>query len=559
VTAPDAPPPATVRDLLRERAAEERTALRFEDQRWSWRDHVQLSLDRAAWLLAERRTLAAGAPFHVGILLENVPEYSFLLGAAAIAGACVVGINPTRRGAELARDIRHTDCAWIVTEARHLPLLAGLDCGVPRERILVIDTPAWAAALAPHEGALDPGVTLDPLAPYLLIFTSGTTGQPKAAICSQRRLAWIGGNVCSNRGVGPDDVCYQAMPMFHSNQLMAGWVPAVHCGATLAMRRRFSASGFLPDVRKYGITFFNYVGKPLSYILATPERPDDADNPLKLAFGNEAAPHDLERFAKRFGCRVLDAYGSTEGSVTIGRVQGMPAGALGLGQPGTVILDPETGEEMPPAEFDAGGRLLNADACIGEIANRESAPSFEGYYRNVEANAARVRDGIYWTGDLGYRDAAGFLYFAGRDFDWLRVDGENFAAAPVEQILARHAPVALAAVYAVPDAEVGDQAMAAFTLRPGAHFDPDAFAAFLEAQPDLGTKQAPRYVRVARELPSTQTHKVLKRVLRRERWECADPVWWRAPDGRYLRLGPADVSALRARFRARGREAVLDT
>jgi fatty-acyl-CoA synthase len=224
-----------------------------------------------------------------------------------------------------------------------------------------------------------------------------------------------------------------------------------------------------------------------------------------------------------------------------------------------VILDPETGEEMPPAEFDAGGRLLNADACIGEIANRESAPSFEGYYRNVEANAARVRDGIYWTGDLGYRDAAGFLYFAGRDFDWLCVDGENFAAAPVEQILARHAPVALAAVYAVPDAEVGDQAMAAFTLRPGAHFDPDAFAAFLEAQPDLGTKQAPRYVRVARELPSTQTHKVLKRVLRRERWECADPVWWRAPDGRYLRLGPADVSALRARFRARGREAVLDT
>jgi fatty-acyl-CoA synthase len=548
-----------VRDLLRERAAEDRTALCFEDQRWSWQEHVQLSQERAAWLLAEREALAVGAPFHLGVLLDNVPEYSFLLGAAALAGACVVGINPTRRGAELARDIRHTDCAWIVTEERHLPLLEGLDCGVPRERIWVIDTPAWSAALAPHEGARDPDVALDPLAPYLLIFTSGTTGQPKAAICSQRRLGWIGGNVRVNRGVATEDVCYQAMPMFHSNQLMAGWVPAVHCGATLVMRRRFSASGFLPDVRKYGITFFNYVGKPLSYILATPERPDDADNPLKTAFGNEAAPHDLERFAKRFGCQVLDAYGSTEGAVAIGRVPDMPAGALGLGQPGTVILDPETGEEMPPAEFDDGGRLLNADACIGEIANRQSAPSFEGYYRNDEANAARVRDGIYWTGDLGYRDTAGYLYFAGRDFDWLRVDGENFAAAPVEQILARHAPVALAAVYAVPDAEVGDQVMAAFTLRPGAEFDPADFEAFLEAQSDLGTKQAPRYVRVARELPSTQTHKVLKRVLRRERWECADPVWLRSAEGAYRRLEPADVTALRVRFRARGREAVLDT
>jgi len=557
VTVPDRA--ETVRDLLRRRAHDERAALRFEDETWTWAEHVETSRDRAAWLLAERRALPAEAPFHVGVLLDNVPEFSFVLGAAALAGACVVGINPTRRGDELARDVRHTRCAWIVTERRHLPLLDGLDCGVPRERIHVVDEPAWTDGLAPHAGAPDPDVAVDPAAPYLLIFTSGTTGQPKAAICSQRRLAWIGWNVCTNRGVGPDDACYQAMPMFHSNQLMAGWVPALHAGATLVMRRRFSASGFLADVRRHGVTFFNYVGKPLTYILATPEQPDDADNPLRVAFGNEGAPHDLERFAKRFGCRVLDAYGSTEGAVSIQRVPEMPAGALGLGQPGTVILDPETGAEKPPAEFDAAGRLTNPDACIGEIANRESAPAFEGYWDAPEANAARVRDGIYWTGDLGYRDREGFLYFAGRDFDWLRVDGENFAAAPLEQILVRFEPIALAAVYAVPDAEVGDQVMAAFTLRPGARFDPGAFESFLAAQADLGTKQAPRYVRIADALPSTQTHKILKRALRRERWECADPVWWRDVDGRYRRLEPSDVTALRGRFRARGREAVLDT
>jgi fatty-acyl-CoA synthase len=549
-----------MRDLLRERASDDAPALRFEGDAWSWRAHVRASLERAAWLLALARALPPGAGrLHVGVLLDNVPEYSFLLGAAAFAGGAVVGINPTRRGAELARDVRHTDCAVIVTEQRHAGLLTGLDTGVPPERVFVVDAPGWREVLAPHAGAEDLDVPLDPRAPYLLIFTSGTTGQPKAAICSQQRLAGIGWHICTNRGVGRGDVCYQAMPLFHSNQLMAGWAPAVHCGATMVFRRRFSASGFLPDVRRYGVTFFNYVGKPLTYVLATPERPDDADNPLKVAFGNEAAEHDLERFAKRFGCRVVDAYGSTEGAVAIQRVEGQPPGALGMGQPGTVILDPETGVEKPPARFDAHGRLLNADECIGEIANRQSAAAFEGYYRNPEADSARVRAGVYWTGDLGYRDERGFLYFAGRDFDWLRVDGENFAAAPVERILARWEPVELAAVYAVPDAEVGDQCMAALTLRPGAAFDPAAFARFLAAQRDLGTKQAPRYVRIAAALPSTETNKILKRVLRRERWECADPVWLREADGSFRRLGGDDVAALRRRFRARGREAVLDT
>jgi len=559
VSVPVLPMPRTVRDLLRDRAHDDATALRFEDERWSWREHVAASLDRAALLLALRRELPSGAPFHVGVLLDNVPEYSFLLGAAAFAGAAVVGINPTRRGAELERDVCHTDCGVIVTEERYLPLLDDLATGVSREHLLVIDTPAWRAAVGKHGGATDPGVALDPLAPYLLIFTSGTTGQPKAALCSQQRLAAIGWNICTNRGVGRDDVCYQAMPMFHSNQLMAGWVPALTAGATLALRRKFSASGFLPDVRKYGVTFFNYVGKPLTYVLATPEQPDDAHNTLKLAFGNEGAEHDLERFARRFGCKVADAYGSTEGSVSIQRIPDQPAGALGMGQPGTVIFDPESGTEKPPARFDADGKLVNADACIGEIANVQSASSFEGYYKNPEADAARVHAGVYWTGDLGYRDEQGFLYFAGRDFDWLRVDGENFAAAPLERILVRFAPVELAAVYAVPDAEIGDQCMAALTLRSGAAFDPAAFARFLAVQRDLGTKQAPRYVRIAQELPGTQTHKILKRVLRRERWECADLVWLREAGGSYRPIDSADVAAIRARFRARGREAALET
>jgi fatty-acyl-CoA synthase len=390
-----------------------------------------------------------------------------------------------------------------------------------------------------------------------LIFTSGTTGQPKAAICSQLRLGGIARTLSTMRGLAAGDVSYQVMPLFHSNALMAGWAPSVWCGATMVLRRKFSASGFLPDVRKYGVTYFNYVGKPLTYVLATPEQPDDADNSLRLAFGNEGADHDLERFAKRFGCQVLDSYGSTEGAVSIARVPGMPRGSLGLGAPGTVILNAETGQETPVARFDAAGKLINADEAIGEIANVQSAATFEGYYKNDEANAARIRNKIYWTGDLGYRDEKGFLYFAGRDYDWLRVDGENFAAAPVERILTRHPDVALAAVYGVPDEEVGDALMVALALRPGASFDPAAFAAFLAQQADLGTKQSPRYVRISVELPQTQTNKILKRELRKQRWECADPVWLRTKSG-YARLTSDDIAEIRGRFRARGRENALD-
>ena len=151
------------------------------------------------------------------------------------------------------------------------------------------------------------------------------------------------------RGIRPDDVAYLAMPMFHSNALMAGFGPALAAGARVVLRRRFSASGFLPDVRRYGVTYFNYVGKPLTYILATPECPDDSDNTLRLAFGNEGADHDLERFAKRFGCQVIDAYGSTEGGIAIQRTPDMPRGALGVGLPGTLVLDPDTGAECPRA------------------------------------------------------------------------------------------------------------------------------------------------------------------------------------------------------------------
>ena len=543
----------TMRELLLARAQDDRPALLFEDQRYSWREYFQACCERAEALLAWRRP----GPFHVGVLLENVPEYLFMTGAASLAGATVVGINPTRRGAGLERDIRHTDCQILVTEERHAALLEGLELGIPGDRRFDVASPAWREAITHFKGAGPPRIEADPRATYMLIFTSGTTGEPKAAICSSLRTAMAGKILAQMRGLSAEDVGYLAMPLFHSNAHMAGLGPILAAGGTLSMRRKFSASAFLSDVRNFGVTYFNYVGKPLTYILATPERPDDADNTLRIAFGNEGADHDLGRFAKRFGCEVIDSYGSTEGGIAISRTSDMPVGALGVAPPGTLILDPDTKQECPRAIFAADGRLANAKEAIGEIASTETAKSFEGYWRNDDANKERTREGIYWSGDLGYRDAAGFFYFAGRNMDWLRVDGENFAAGPIERILARHPDIALAAVYAVPNADVGDDCMAALILRPEARFDPAGFAAFLADQRDLGTKMAPRYVRIAQTLPSTETNKILKRVLRDERWESSDPVWLRDGTG-YRRLEDSDRNAIVAAFEARGRRNLLD-
>ena len=154
-------------------------------------------------------------------------------------------------------------------------------------------------------------------------------------------------------------------------------------GAAIAVRPRFSASAFMDDVRRFGATKFSYVGKAIAYILATPERPDDADNTLTSAFGTEASVRDRNRFRKRFGCYLIEGYGQSEGGAAINPVLGMPTGALGKPVDGVdlAVINPETGEECPPARFDDDGRLLNAGEATGEMVNRSGRGKFEGYYR----------------------------------------------------------------------------------------------------------------------------------------------------------------------------------
>jgi fatty-acyl-CoA synthase len=535
--------PDTAAALVHGRAGDTTRGVVFEDRTWTWAEVVGEAAGRTAWL---RSQLDPARPPHVGALLENTPEDLFLLAGAALGGITVVGINPTRRGAELARDITHTDCQLVLTEPSQAHLLDDLDLG---------GAPVHDVERLTHGPAPLPDLEPTPETLFLLLFTSGSTGAPKAVRMSQGRA----GRAAARVPFSADEVIYSAMPLFHGNALNAAVFPALGSGCTLVLRRRFSASGFLPDVRRYRCTFFNTVGRAIAHINATPPQPDDAVHPLKWVLGPETSDADKQAFSARFGIPVFEGYGSTENAIILDPAPKARPGALGRAPKGVdvAVLDP-SGRECAVADFDEAGRLLNADAAIGELVGRGAGARFEGYYGNDEAEAERLRDGDYWSGDLAYRDDEGVFYFAGRAGDWLRVDSENFAAAPVERILNRWPGASGTAVYPVPDSRTGDQVMAALEVADPSAFDPEAFATWLDAQPDLGTKWAPRYLRLVTALPATGTDKVDKAPLRAARWTTDDPVWWRPGGDRAYRPFTADdQAAIEAEFAQHGRTNLL--
>ncbi|MFD2470448.1 AMP-binding protein [Amycolatopsis silviterrae] len=545
----------TFAEVVRSRRGDSHEALRFEGRSWTWDEVVGEAAARAS-LLRSFEPGAGRTQRHVGVLLQNLPDFVFWIFAAALTGDVLVGINSTRRGAELAADISHTDVDVLLTEPLYAEEVASLDLPAVR-RVLDVESAEYRELLAGHAGAEAPASLPDPAAIFLLLFSSGSTGTPKAVICGNGRLGRLTDALAERVSLHRDSVTYLCLPLFHGHAIMMNLAAAAKVGATVVLVRKFSASQFVPDLRAHGVTYFNYVGRVLSYVVAQPEQPGDADNRLEVAFGSEAAPGESAEFRRRFGCEVREGYGSSEGGIRIVPDPDAPPNALGRPAPGmrAEIRDPDN-RECPPAEFDENGLLRNGEEATGEIVAVGRGKTFEGYYRNPAAMAERLKFGgaDFWTGDLGYRDRDGYLYFAGRAADWLRVDGENFGTAPVERILGRYPGFAVAHCYGVPDPKTGDLLMAAVVLAEDVVFDPAGFDEFLGAQPDLGTKWRPTFVRILDEVPVTGSGKVDKAPLRAQGWE-GGRVWY-APrrTSPYRLLTEEDRRELRAEFVAHGRE-----
>ena len=282
----------------------------------------------------------------------------------------------------------------------------------------------------------------------MMIFTSGTSGDPKAVRFSHVMAILCGASLIAQYDITADDVCYLSMPLFHSNGVAAGWAVAIGSGATM-VPARFSTSRFLDDIRRHRVTYMNYVGKPLALMLATPELADDADNTLRIAFGNEATDRDIDEFARRFGCRVIDSFGSSEFAVIVTREDGTPAGSIGKGYPGVAVYHADTVTECAPAVFDETGALANFDDAVGELVNTDGAGAVRRLLqRRRRPPAERMRHGMYWSGDLAYRDADGWIYLAGRTPTGCGSTARTWPPRPIERILQRLAPISQVAVYA---------------------------------------------------------------------------------------------------------------
>ncbi|MDH3685344.1 MAG: AMP-binding protein [Myxococcales bacterium] len=562
------------------------------DRTWTWRRYRDESVRTAHFLLQRLGPCDESRPAHVAMLLENHCELLSLLGGCGYAGLTLFGVNPGLRGETLAGVLDQSRARVLIVGERFWPeverVLPKLKSLAP-ENVLVLreseSVPSGAsdyvAQIESEVGPLDralapPDVAVEMERPLMVIYTSGTTGLPKGILNNHFKLLAIGRAISGNLELDRSATGYACMPLFHSNAMFIGFMPCFQVAGRLALRERFSASRFVPDVIEHGVTFWNYVGEPVHYVLGALEKQyggdeerilaevaGHPDNRMRYAIGNGASPPDIDRFIRWLGLEdMLELYGSTEAAISCFRRLGDPRGSVGeITDPAVKILD-ERGRECPVAELDADGKIANYADAVGEICRVASDTAlFQGYFDNPDANESKYREGIYHSGDLGHVQVAGerrFLFFDGRTDDWIRKDGENFSAAQVARLVQEHPDVALAAAYGVPCSVSDELVMVALKLRPGATFDPQAFFDFCEAQVTHGSmdrKWFPDFCRIVDEFDYTQTQKILVRHLKKDhfhRGRLPDaPLYFRERgDSTFRSFSEADFDAVRLRFDA---------
>jgi fatty-acyl-CoA synthase len=580
---------------------ERKVLLMQGDRTWTYTQFRDESVRLAHFLRRRLGAVDEQRPGHVAMVLENHFELLALFGGCAYAGLTLFGVNTGLRGEVLSGVLNQSRARLLVVDERFWPeveRVRGALEHVAAEQILVLRTGAGdfdrgadlreclEREIGPAGASLDaPAVTVAPDQNLMVIYTSGTTGLPKGINNNHTKLCATGFGVSANIGLGQDDVGYACMPLFHSNAMFVGFMPAFWVGGSMALRERFSASQFVPDVLRHGVTFWNYVGEPVHYVLAAIEKAYGGDeariareithnpnNKFRYAVGNGAAPPDIDRFMRWMGLEeMFELYGSTEAAISTFRRKGDPRGSVGeVLDPAVKILDMK-GVECPPAELGADGKLLNYEQCVGEIC-RVAADTglFQGYFDNPKANSEKFRDGVYHSGDLGHMlvvDGRRFLFFDGRTDDWIRKDGENFSAGQVGRLLSEHPDVALAIAYGVPCAVSDELVMATMQLRPGAAFDPRGFLDWCEAQvsgASMDRKWVPDFIRIVHDFEFTQTQKVVVRNYKklhfdRNRLPADETLYWRRRgDTAFQPFTVADYQQLREEFAAREKLELLD-
>ena len=465
----------------------------------------------------EGATTSDGGPRIVPTLLPNCADAAVFWFAANRAGAVWAPLNTEFRGPGLTHAINLTGSRDLVVD--HSLVDAVLEVAGDLEdveRLIVRDGPAPANgrfSTLPLEALEvgDDGIPAAPppsdTAPSLLIYTSGTTGVSKACELSHRYVLGHARIMARSASVRGDDVLFCPYPIFHWDATVGTIAPALRAGATAVVTERFSVSRFWEDVRRYGVTIFDFMGATLTFIHKQERRPDDADNPARLAWG-VPMPAFKDDFEERFGLTLIEGYGSTEGGVMVWQEPGesYPTGSCGRVVPEFRLRIVDNDDRpLPP-----GG--------IGEIVVRPTRDEdrhllLTGYYRMPELNREVFRGGWFHTGDLGRLDEDGNLYFEGRRKDAIRRRGENISAYEIEQVIEAHPAVLEAAAYGVPSEYTEEDVAVSVALRPGRELTADELLDHCRGR--MARYMVPLFVRFLDVLPKTPTEKVEKTTLRK--------------------------------------------
>jgi acyl-CoA synthetase (AMP-forming)/AMP-acid ligase II len=332
----------------------------------------------------------------------------------------------------------------------------------------------------------------------------------------------------------------------------------------------------------YGVTFLNYVGQPLHYIIDALEKKYGSGeavekalarhpkNLFRLAYGNGASVVDRKKLMRYLGMEhIFEVYGSTEAVITTANRKGDPIESVGRAPDSVLILD-EQGRECAPGIVDENGLLTNYDQAVGEICAQVGNDNlrFDGYLGDTKATTQKFRDGIYHSGDLGHIRIIGgrrYMYFNGRTDDWIRKDGENFSAENVLQYAQEMPGVDCAIAYGAPCDVSDEKVMVTVQLKKGERLDPDAVHAWLIRQQKEGgmdPKWMPDFIRIIDSFPVTDTHKIVVRPYKREHYNIEyNPdmvVYYRTKgDDTYYLLTPEKYRDMKACFIRNGRESLL--
>jgi len=449
-------------------------------------------------------------------MLPNGLEIIIAWLAATLLGAVEVPVNIHDRGSFLAHVIKDSRASVMICDSSYLGYLAAVAPACEGLRTIVTTgqgEPAPAgpgcnqvsfASLEASDGHFSrPVLRAGDL--MAVLYTSGTTGPAKGIMISYGQAAMNAGNYFNVLEVSEQDSFYICMPLFHSNAQIIQVMPALMAGTVASVWPQFDAVRWLDQVRSVGATITNTLGIMCEAIYAQPVRPDDQSNPVRLLQTIPAPPAIVRQFEKRFALKCVDGYGLTDVGVISYRRPADPVVPGSSGRPldefEVIIGDPDTDEALPAGEV---GEIM--------IRPRRSFGMMSGYWRNAEATVRASRNLWFHTGDAGYLDQAGLLYFHDRLKDIIRVRGENVSSAQVEAVFLDDRRIAECAAVAAPAASGDDDVHVCLVLAPGERLEPAELIRMCTGK--MPYFAVPRYITFLDGLPKTPTGKILKRQLR---------------------------------------------